>query len=187
MGASHSNPNIPTNQESNSRSNTFDESKLSIDADSKSEDVINDEIINEIIADSDNLQLAELGASNNGNSNNNDIEMVEHMETSNPSNPAIHELVGSAYRKLLVHESKRLKAENGRLLRKVEKMRCIRSSMQNIFDQLQDNDQQLQTISHSQNIEESKEHKIEQEEEEDLEIEHLNDLHHLERIRMNSH
>merc|ERR1712154_326214 len=171
MGASHSNPNIPTNQESNSRSNTFDESKLSIDADSKSEDVINDEIINEIIADS----------------NNNDIEMVEHMETSNPSNPAIHELVGSAYRKLLVHESKRLKAENGRLLRKVEKMRCIRSSMQNIFDQLQDNDQQLQTISHSQNIEESKEHKIEQEEEEDLEIEHLNDLHHLERIRMNSH
>merc|ERR1712228_1143238 len=36
----------------------------------------------------------------------------------------------------------------GRLLRKVEKMRCIRSSMQNIFNQLQTNDDELQTIAH---------------------------------------
>merc|ERR1712228_702592 len=83
-----------------------------------------------------------------------DADSEEQEPISNDSSdnhteqPIIHEHVSRAYRSLLVHESNRLKAENGRLLRKVEKMRCIRSSMQNIFNQLQTNDDELQTIAH---------------------------------------
>ena len=126
---SDSNPSIHSPINNESKSNT----ELSIDADSASmeeEDAVNDEIINELLNDSDNL-IAQT------DENNNESE-----------SPIVNDHVSRAYRKLLVHESNRLKAENGRLLRKVEKMRCIRSSMQNIFNQLQNNDDEMQTIAH---------------------------------------
>ena len=103
-----------------SKSNT----DLSIDNESNhshSSENINNEIINEAIqANELSIGIA--------------IEDSHDNATVDSSN------VSHAYRTLLVHESNRLKAENGRLLRKVEKMRCIRSSMQDIFEQLQSND-----------------------------------------------
>eukprot|EP01083_Nonionella_stella_P059983 156886_1 len=150
------------------------------------EGMINDNIIDEIINDADNLMHHDtdnapiLGSPASSFS----ITDNDHQSNHASSSPRLRH-VSRAYRKLLVHESKRLKAENGRLLRKVEKMRCIRSSMQNIFDQLQENEHEH----HLQNIEhERKDQKIEQEEEEEeLEIEHLNDLQQMERIRHNAH
>lgn len=126
----NTNHSTPHNSDSNTslHSPINNESKsnteLSIDSNSHSEE-------------DDDEELKE----NNGN--------VETAQT-----PMAQGCVSNAYRKLLIHESNRLKAENGRLLRKVEKMRTIRSSMQNIVSQLSNNNDQDDNKQQSADFEE---------------------------------